>query len=63
MTNQITPPDQKYLTTIRALTEQCAALVWERDELKKQIQRYEKHGVTCQTYRNIVKNTCPECNT
>ena len=50
------------INTIRALTEQCATLVWERNDLKKQVQTYEKHGVTCQTYRHKVKASCSECN-
>lgn len=54
-------PEQP-LPAIRALIEQCAALVWERDELKKQIQQYEKSGVTCQTYRHKVGQSCAECN-
>jgi hypothetical protein len=54
-------PEQGPVACIRALTEQCAALVWERDELQKQVWRYEKHGVTCQTYRHHVQG-CGECN-
>jgi len=45
----------------QALAYQCAQLVLERDELLKQVQRYEKHGVTCQTYRHHVAG-CGECN-
>jgi hypothetical protein len=48
--------------TIRAMTDQIATLVWERDELLKQVQRYEQHGVTCQTYRHKINRTCSECN-
>jgi hypothetical protein len=55
-------PAQKYLTCIRALTDQCAALIWERDELQKQVWRYEKHGVTCQTYGHKIDSSCSECN-
>ena len=55
-------PEQESKSTIRALTEQCAALVWERDEFKKQVQQYEKNGVTCQTYRHKVEQPCAECN-
>jgi hypothetical protein len=50
------------VATIRALTDQIAALVWERDELRKQVQRYEAHGVTCQTYQHRITSTCSECN-
>lgn len=55
-------PEQESKSTIRALTEQCAALVWEKDEFKKQVQQYEKNGVTCQTYRHKVEQPCAECN-
>lgn len=55
-------PEQEPKSTIRALTEQCAALVWERDKFKKQVQQYEKNGVTCQTYRHKVEQSCDECN-
>jgi len=54
------PPEQ--VKTVQALTDQCAALVWERDELKKQLQRYERNGVTCQTYGHRVDSSCSECN-
>ncbi len=47
---------------IRSLTDQCAALVRERDELQKQVWRYEKQGVTCQTYGHKVESSCSECN-
>ena len=47
---------------IISMTEQCAALVWERDELQKQVWLYEKNGVTCQTYRHKVVQSCSECN-
>ena len=45
-----------------SLTEQCADLIRERDELQKQVWLYEKHGVTCQTYRHAVEQSCSECN-
>ena len=48
--------------TVRALTDQVAALVWERDELQKQVQRYERNGVTCQLYGHKVERSCAECN-
>jgi hypothetical protein len=49
---------------IVALTEQCAALIHERDELQRQVWNYEKFGVTCQTYSHPLKLvTCGECNT
>ena len=48
--------------TIRSLTEQCAALIRERDDLQKQVWLYEKNGVTCQTYRHTVAQSCAECN-
>lgn len=54
--------EQKLVAAIRAGTEQIAALVWERDELQKKVWRYEKHGVTCQTYGHVV-GACAECNT
>jgi hypothetical protein len=54
-------PEQEPVACIRSLTEQCVALVRERDELQKQVWRYEKHGVTCQTYRHHVQG-CGECN-
>jgi len=57
-----TQPAQKYLTCIRALTDQCAALIWERDKLQKQVWRYEKNGVTCQTYGHKIDSSCSECN-
>lgn len=47
---------------ITALTDQIAQLVRERDELQKLVWRYEKHGVTCQTYRHKVDRSCSECN-
>lgn len=47
---------------IAALTDQVAQLVRERDELQKQVWLYEKNGVTCQTYRHTVKQSCSECN-
>ena len=53
---------EESVACIRSLTEQCAALVWERDELQKQVWRYEKHGVTCQTYGHKVESSCSECN-
>jgi len=53
--------EQKLRDCIRSLTEQGAALVQERDELQKQVWRYERHGVTCQTYRHHVQG-CGECN-
>lgn len=55
------PKDSK-TEAIRSLTDQCAELVWERDELKKQVQRYERHGVTCQTYQHKIEKSCGECN-
>lgn len=54
--------NQEALAAIRSLTDQCAALTWERDELQKQVWRYEKNGVTCQTHRNKVEQSCSECN-
>lgn len=57
-----TQPAQKYLACIRALTDQCAALIWEQDELQKQVWRYEKNGVTCQTYGHKIDSSCSECN-
>ena len=57
------PAQQKEpVAAIRALTNQCAALIQERDELQKQVWRYEKNGVTCQTYRHKIDRTCSECN-
>ena len=53
---------QEPVAAIRALTNQCAALIQERDELQKQVWRYEKNGVTCQTYRHKIDRTCSECN-
>jgi len=47
---------------ISALTDQCAVLIWERDELQKQVWRYEKNGVTCQTYGHKIDSSCSECN-
>jgi hypothetical protein len=47
---------------ITALTDQIAQLVRERDELQKIVWRYEKHGVTCQTYGNVINSSCSECN-
>ncbi len=47
---------------IIASTEQCAALVRERDELQKQVWLYEQNGVTCQTYRHKIQQSCSECN-
>ena len=37
-------PTVKWKNTVRALTDQCAALIWERDELQKQVWRYERYG-------------------
>lgn len=56
------PAQQEPVSTIRALTNQCAALIQERDELQKQVWRYEKNGVTCQTYQHKIDRTCSECN-
>ena len=53
---------QEPVACIRSLTDQCAALIQERDELQKQVWRYEKHGVTCQTYGHKVESSCSECN-
>jgi hypothetical protein len=53
---------QRAVACIRSSTEHIAALIQERDELQKQVWRYEKHGVTCQTYGNKVESTCSECN-
>jgi hypothetical protein len=50
------------VAAIRSLTDQCAALIRERDDFQKQLWRYEKNGVTCQTYRHTVEQTCAECN-
>ena len=47
---------------IISLTEQCADLIRERDELQKQVWLYEKNGVTCQTYRHTIEQSCSECN-
>lgn len=55
-------PVQEPVACIRSLTDQCAALIKERDELQKQVWRYEKHGVTCQTYGDKVESSCSECN-
>lgn len=55
-------PAQKYLACIRALTDQCATLIWEQEELQKQVWRYEKNGVTCQTYGHKIDSSCSECN-
>ena len=49
---------------VLALTVQLSVITLERDQLKRKLEQYEKHGVTCQTYRhhlNIVG--CGECNT
>jgi hypothetical protein len=59
---RLAQPEQEPVTAIRLLTEQCAALIRERDELQKQVWRYERHGVTCQTYRHKVEQSCSECN-
>jgi len=59
---RLAQPEQEPVTAIRLLTEQCAALIRERDELQKQVWRYEQHGVTCQTYRHKVEQACSECN-
>jgi hypothetical protein len=56
------PAQQEPVVAIRALTDQCFALIQERDELQKQVWRYEKNGVTCQTYRHKVDASCAECN-
>ena len=55
-------PAQKYLACIRSLTDQCAELIWEQEELQKQVWRYEKNGVTCQTYGHKIDSSCSECN-
>jgi hypothetical protein len=55
-------PTDEPVACIRALTEQCAALIQERDKLQKQVWRYEKSGVTCQTYGHRVESSCSECN-
>lgn len=60
--DRLAQPVQEPVTAIRLLTEQCAALIRERDELQKQVWRYERHGVTCQTYRHKVEQSCAECN-
>ena len=31
-------------------------------DLLKVVERYEKHGVTCQTFRHFVTEPCAECN-
>jgi len=55
-------PAQEPLACIRSLIDQCAALIGERDELQKQVWRYEKNGVTCQTYGHKIDSSCSECN-
>ena len=32
-------------------------------DLLKVVEAYEKHGVTCQTFRHFVDTPCAECNT
>ena len=53
---------EKYTGHLYTTPPQCAALIWERDELQKQVLRYEKNGVTCQTYGHKVDSSCSECN-
>lgn len=52
----------RLMSCIRTMTKQCATLIHERDELQKKVWRYEKNGVTCQTYGHVV-GACAECNT
>ena len=47
---------------IKDALNQINGLLQERDDLRKQVKQYEKNGVTCQTYRNIVESSCSECN-
>ena len=39
-----------------------AVLATRYFELLKTVEAYEKHGVTCQTYRHFVDAPCAECN-
>ena len=39
---EFVPKHDESKAAIQSLTDQCAALIWERDELQKQVWRYEK---------------------
>ena len=55
-------PKDRQKQAIISVTDQLAALVWERGELQKQVWLYEQNGVTCQTYRHKIQQSCSECN-
>lgn len=46
----------------KAVDETNAVLASRYFELLKVVEAYEKHGVTCQTFRHFVDIPCAECN-
>mgnify|MGYP000143185080 CR=1 FL=1 len=42
---EFVPKRDESKAAIQSLTDQCAALIRERDELQKQVWRYEKNGI------------------
>ena len=45
-----------------AVNETNAILASKYFGLLKVVEAYEKHGVTCQTFRHFVDTPCAECN-
>jgi hypothetical protein len=56
-------PEGTPLYTAPQRCPNCESLMAQNTELDKQLARYEKHGVTCQTFRHSVDASCGECNT
>jgi hypothetical protein len=54
------PPDQD--DAAASVNETNAILASRYFDLLKVVEGYEKHGVTCQTFRNFVDSPCAECN-
>ncbi len=54
--------EQQLLNCIAMLTQNHAETIGELEALKRKIEIYQKHGVTCQTYGHVV-GACAECNT
>jgi hypothetical protein len=48
--------------TVESVNETNAILAGRYFDLLKIVERYEKNGVTCQTFRHFVSEPCAECN-
>lgn len=54
--------DGKEVGTTGSLCDGIAWLYLHVSKLEQQLQAYEQHGVTCQTFRHFVSEPCAECN-